>query len=54
LIVMSFALLAGLFVVSFNPDLKASTYMRSRLWPELRPGQLLSANDPVPAAGVTA
>ncbi len=47
LMVMNLVLLTGLFVVAFTPDKKASTYMRSRLWPQLRPVQLVTDAEPV-------
>jgi hypothetical protein len=37
LLAMNLVLLAGFFFVAFDPDTKASIYMRSRLWPQLGP-----------------
>lgn len=53
LIGMSYSLLTGLCMFALKTDWKASTHMRSRLWPELRPGQLVSDGEPIPAAGAT-
>ena len=46
LMVMNAVLLTGL-LVAFTPGKKASTYMRTRLWPQLGPGQLLTDAEPV-------
>ena len=51
LMAMNVALLAGIYLFALKPG-KPSTYMRSRLWPELRPGQLLSGADPMSTVGV--
>jgi hypothetical protein len=48
---MNFVLLTGIYVFALKLG-KPSTYMRSRLWPQLRPGQLLSGADPMSTVGV--
>jgi hypothetical protein len=50
LMVTNVVLLTGVYVVTLKPGLKASTYMRSRLWPQLRPGELVTDAEPVRAA----
>lgn len=51
LIAMNYSLLTGIYLFAIKPG-KPSAYMRSRLWPQLRPGQLLSGADPMPTVGV--
>jgi len=50
---MSLGLLVVLFPVMLNPDVKAAIYMRSRLWPQLGPGQLVADGEPMAAMGAT-
>jgi hypothetical protein len=52
LLLMNLVLLTGLFIVAFKPDRKAATYMRSRLWPQFGPGQLLANGEPLPPTGL--